>query len=492
MKKITKDILKPLVESAKMPEKYQELSNKIEELGWNMTAIDNEYLEFSKYSDAGEDFFFDIPMGSFDELKNEIANYANSFDPVEHAEEMNGAPGAPDLRTLLKDADSIKKDLEELSSTISSFKNLTESVDDLDDTAMWVYKYTNRDSEWDKFTDDELVKLISYCCLTDKNPYGRAYDDEVFDAADRRPNGEELVKRGQELATGKSTGINEGVETKAGNDFDEVASYMYNEANGYIDDIPTFEATNDYIANVTKSEYNKLYTVVKQAIENVSDHLYNGMIELSDRATINSLYGDTVNDVDPDEAMMVFGNLRDEAFKKFEDETKVGIWQDGRSGRHIVVEDDYYNARDYNKLCEIQAKWEDWVIEEFAKKYSSNSINESTGDVAIDNDPDLNAEQVQADVDHWTEVDEANTEDVSGREPIGVYTLSNTGAIFVYDIEYDINDRVLVGDSSDTTKAKWVNINYDDLEDEELGETIPFFYYGELKVPMNEVMKTNI
>ena len=171
--------------------------------------------------------------------------------------------------------------------------------------------------------------------------------------------------------------IKEGVETKAGNDFDEVASYMYNEANGDIDYIPSFEQTNDYIASVTKREYNNLYKAVKTAIENVADNMYDGYIELSDRATISSLYGDKLEDADPEEAMALFGMLRDEAFKQFEDETKTEIWQEGRSGRHIVVKDNYLNAVDYDYLCRVQKRLEDWVIAEFAREMSNDNIEES-------------------------------------------------------------------------------------------------------------------
>ena len=102
----------------------------------------------------------------------------------------------------------------------------------------------------------------------------------------------------------------------------------------------------------------------------------------------------------------------------------------------------------------------------------------------IDNDQDLDADQVQADVDYWTDVDEANTEDVTSMEPIGVYSVSNSMAIYVYQIEYDIEDRVLVGDSSDETKAKWRDIIYGDGE--------AYFWYGDIKVPFNEVMRTDI
>ena len=102
----------------------------------------------------------------------------------------------------------------------------------------------------------------------------------------------------------------------------------------------------------------------------------------------------------------------------------------------------------------------------------------------IDNDQDLDADQVQADVDYWTDVDEANTEDVTGMEPVGVYSVSNSMAIYVYQIEYDIEDRVLAGDSSDETKARWRDIIYGDGE--------AYFWYGDIKVPFNELMRTDI
>lgn len=168
--------------------------------------------------------------------------------------------------------------------------------------------------------------------------------------------------------------LKEGVETAAGNDFDEVASYMYDEALGNVDYIPSFERTNDYIASVSKKEYNALCKAVKNAIENVADNMYNGYIELSDRATINRLTGETLDDADPDIALQHYQDLCDKAFKNFEDETKVEIWQDGRMGRHIVVADNYENARDYDNLCKIQEKWENWVVDEFAKAYSKDNI----------------------------------------------------------------------------------------------------------------------
>ncbi|MBO7615027.1 MAG: hypothetical protein J6T15_04965 [Bacilli bacterium] len=58
------------------------------------------------------------------------------------------------------------------------------TVKELDDIAQWLYDY--RREEWDKFTDIELIELAKLCQLTDENPFGRSYDDEVFDEMDRR------------------------------------------------------------------------------------------------------------------------------------------------------------------------------------------------------------------------------------------------------------------------------------------------------------------
>lgn len=156
-------------------------------------------------------------------------------------------------------------------------------------------------------------------------------------------------------------------ETQAGNDIDEIAAIVYSESSNDVNEIPSFEETNDYIASVTKSEYLKIYKNVKQATQNVEDHFYNGMIELSDRATMNEL---TNADRNIDE----WAQIVTKKLEQFEEETKVGVWQDGRMGRHIVVEDNYYNARDYNKLCATLERLEQEAIDEF----NGEDINESS------------------------------------------------------------------------------------------------------------------
>lgn len=67
--------------------------------------------EVSWYTDAGEDFSFYVsdedPVGA-------MIDYAENFDPEEHAASWLGGPGAPGLRALLDDADKISDNLFEL------------------------------------------------------------------------------------------------------------------------------------------------------------------------------------------------------------------------------------------------------------------------------------------------------------------------------------------------------------------------------------------
>ena len=191
----------------------------------------------------------------------------------------------------------------------------------------------------------------------------------------------EIIKRNLKETKQLKSNLKE-TETQAGNDLDEICSYVYNDCDGDISNFPDKEKM-EYIADVNGREYNQIKKLVEKAISNVADHLYSydrwgkENIELSDRATMNYIHGN-VDNVDPEESMWTYEKLRDQAFKNFEDETGVEIYQDGRSGRHIVVENNYYNASHYDELCAAQEKWEDWLIDEFAKAYpDTEEVNES-------------------------------------------------------------------------------------------------------------------
>ena len=70
-----------------------------------------------------------------------------------------------------------------------------------------------------------------------------------------------------------------------------------------------------------------------------------------------------------------------------------------------------------------------------------------------------------------------------GKKPIGVYTVSNTIAVSVYEIDY-VDDRVLVSDNN--KKPKWCPIV--DRENEE-GEYESGFMLGRMFIPFSEVMR---
>ena len=107
-----------------------------------------------------------------------------------------------------------------------------------------------------------------------------------------------------------------------------------------------------------------------------------------------------------------------------------------------------------------------------------------TGTSIDDEVEDIKESEKLDEHDNKVTLDDANTEDVTDVEPIGVYSVSNNMTIQVYQIEYDIEDRVLAGDSSDETKAKWRDIIYGDGE--------AYFWYGDIKVPFNDVVRTDI
>ena len=133
MRAINESILNRLCESElNIPEELKAIVDKAEELYW-MPSIseysNGNYLNFSKFSNAGEDFYFEIELRSPEEVVADIKQYAEDFDAIDHAREMDGAPGAPDLKVLIKDGEEIKTDLEELARGVEEvIKPLNESA----------------------------------------------------------------------------------------------------------------------------------------------------------------------------------------------------------------------------------------------------------------------------------------------------------------------------------------------------------------------------
>ena len=87
--------------------------------------------------------------------------------------------------------------------TRRSKKTMTESdsvrFPELDARAMELYDARDYRG-FSQFTDDELAKLVSMCYTTPDNPWGRAYDDEVFDEITNRDTYDEIHAAGKRYA----------------------------------------------------------------------------------------------------------------------------------------------------------------------------------------------------------------------------------------------------------------------------------------------------
>lgn len=103
-----------------MNKKYKKV---IEDLGWVVREYGDSY-DICQYSPAGEDFSFSI---SKKHVAQEIIEYAENFDPDEHAadwiESMRTVRGVPQsVRALIDDADAIKEMLDELARAIDAIE----------------------------------------------------------------------------------------------------------------------------------------------------------------------------------------------------------------------------------------------------------------------------------------------------------------------------------------------------------------------------------
>ena len=104
-----------------MPKLMDTLVDAAELLDWSV-HINDDCIEFEKYSPAGEDFFFTITGNDEARVVEQGRGYAYDFDPDEHAEmwvEIRGKRGVPDsIRTLIDDADAIKEMVFELAAEL--------------------------------------------------------------------------------------------------------------------------------------------------------------------------------------------------------------------------------------------------------------------------------------------------------------------------------------------------------------------------------------
>ena len=102
-----------------------------ENLDWSIHEYEKD-VELEKFSPAGEDFFFCVDKKNF---INNVIEYAEDFDADEHAEmwvenrhTVSGVPKS--IRTLIDDADAIKKMLSELAENLNRKMKTRRNIND--------------------------------------------------------------------------------------------------------------------------------------------------------------------------------------------------------------------------------------------------------------------------------------------------------------------------------------------------------------------------
>lgn len=127
--------------------------------------------------------------------------------------------------------------------------------------------------------------------------------------------------------------------------------------------------------NYDKSEWSDLTFeeklnewLARNYIEDYFDELgikeYNGSLELSDTPVLNSFTNEYIASLGDEVALDFYMNIVRNVLTSFEKRMQeMGllqgeVWQDGRSGRHVVIENNINNILNYDKIKE------EYIIEE--------------------------------------------------------------------------------------------------------------------------------
>ena len=94
---------------------------------WNISKT-GMGLNFRQYTNAGEDFSFDVDGEMPEEIVEGVKNYYEEFDPEEHVKDWieaqeNGVKGVPSLFALVEDSKTLDGELEDLSIDIVKIFN---------------------------------------------------------------------------------------------------------------------------------------------------------------------------------------------------------------------------------------------------------------------------------------------------------------------------------------------------------------------------------
>lgn len=161
-----------------MKELEQKYIYILEENDWSVSSYTNDgRVELEKYSPAGEDFLMCVEIENF---PKPVREYANDFDPDEHAEmwinargRVRGVPNS--IRELIDDAEAIQEMLNELADVL---EEKTEK-----ENTVWTFFVLDFDGTYDNEEPDSdgvqpMVYLIPLNRQRDVEHYARmAHDD---------------------------------------------------------------------------------------------------------------------------------------------------------------------------------------------------------------------------------------------------------------------------------------------------------------------------
>lgn len=169
--------------------------------------------------------------------------------------------------------------------------------------------------------------------------------------------------------------LNESKNLRESTQLDEdLLDYMYSESEFDSDGvtyIPDYDdITYNYDDTISEDQYQQYYDYIKDLTDLIKYYEFEGItyIQLSDNRTLNEI---TVDNLDVD----YYTAVVEEYLGKFEQETGVEVYQAGRMGRHIVVDNTLDNAKRYEQLQEVLFRLEKEMINFI--NGDSNSVNES-------------------------------------------------------------------------------------------------------------------
>lgn len=113
--------LKKIERNQKPIKSFKKFTEEAERLGWYVLKSKSKGLyiiELYKHSPAGEDFGFSVSVSKLCDLVQEVCSYVDDFDTEEHVLLMLESRNRPSIKTLVTDADDIKKMLIELKKSL--------------------------------------------------------------------------------------------------------------------------------------------------------------------------------------------------------------------------------------------------------------------------------------------------------------------------------------------------------------------------------------